>query len=117
MTGLIRDKKKLDDAGEWVIEPEYVIDGQVVTAEEFVAAFPEQQGVPMFGNSTKGWPMRSEAMAVHRKQIPEVLARNKKHGLSIPYDRTGRPILADAGQRKALMKVERYIDRNSFYGA
>lgn len=117
MTATIRDKKRLDDNGEWIIEHEYLLDGQVVSAEEFGAALPDQEGTPMFGNSTVGWPIRSEAMAVHRKQIPEVLARNKKHGLSIPYDRTGRPILADAGQRKALMKVERYIDRNSFYGA
>jgi len=71
----------------------------------------------MFGNSATGWPIRSEAMACHTSQIPDMMARNKKHGLSIPYDRLGRPILNDAGQRKALMKVEGVKDLNSYYGA
>lgn len=116
MTGIIRDKKRLGDDGEWIVETEYVIDGVVVSLKEWRKAFPEQEGVPMFGNSS-GWPMRSEAMGVHTSQIPAVMARNKKHGLSIPYDRLGRPILADAGQRKALMKVNKVKQMNSYYGA
>lgn len=117
MKGTIRDKKRLDEAGEWVVEKEYLIDGQVVSEAEFEVAFPEQVGTPMFGSSSSAWPLRSDALAVHTKQIPAVIARNAKHGLHIPYDRAGRPILADQGQRKALMKIEGVKQQNSYYGA
>ena len=51
MTGIIRDKKRLGDDGEWIVETEYVIDGRVVSLKEWRKAFPEKEGVPSFGNS------------------------------------------------------------------
>ncbi len=116
MKGEVKNKKRLGDDGEWIVEVAFFIDGAEVSQAEFDTAFPDQEGVPG-GNSTTAWPIRSDAMAVHSKQIPAVLARNKRHGLNIPYDRMGRPILADAGQRRALMKLEGVRQMNSYYGA
>ena len=61
-------------------------------------------------------PLRSDALAVHTKQIPAVLARNAKHGINIKYDRVGRPVFTSAGERKALMKLEKVRSMNSFDG-
>lgn len=61
-------------------------------------------------------PIRSDALAVHPKQIKQVLARNKRHGLTIPYDREGRPVFTDPNQRKKLCKIEGVRDKNSYYG-
>ena len=62
-------------------------------------------------------PLRSEALACHPKQIAAIRARNKKHGLDIPYDKHGRPVFTDAGQRRKLMKIEGVRQQNSYYGA
>ena len=48
----------------------------------------------------------SESLAVHPDQIPEVLERNRRHGLHIEYDRHGRPKIADSGQRRDLVRIE-----------
>lgn len=67
-------------------------------------------------------PLKSEALACHPKQIAAIRARNRKHGLDIPYDRHGRPVFTDAGQRRKLMKIEseamgtRIVQQNSYTG-
>jgi hypothetical protein len=115
MTGVIRDKRTLDDRGEFVVESEYLIDGQVVSREEFDAAFPDQEGVPG-GTPSAGYPIRSDAMAVHRDQIPEAVARNRRHGLEVQYERsTGRPILHSQVEKRKLMKIEKFHDKNAYY--
>ena len=79
---------------------------------------PEPHKGPYFNLAIDGaHPLKSEALAVHSKQIPAVMARNKKHGLNIRYDRMGRPVFTDAGQRRALMKIEGAKQMNSYYGA
>jgi len=77
---------------------------------------PDHKG-PYFALAIDGaHPVRSDALAVHSKQIPQVVARNKRHGLSIEYDKIGRPVFTDAGQRRKLMKIEGYRKMNSAYG-
>lgn len=66
--------------------------------------------------TTLARPQRSEALAVHTSQIPAVLERNKRHGISVRYDRVGRPVFTDAGQRKALMRLEKVRKMNSYDG-
>jgi hypothetical protein len=67
-------------------------------------------------------PLKSDALAVHTSQIPEVMARNAKHGLHIRYDRSGRPCFTDGSQRKKLMRIEsevmgvKIVKRNSYDG-
>ena len=90
-----------------------------IKAEGGVAATPP--GVYIQTGITLTRPLKSDALAVHTSQIPAVVARNKKHGLSIRYDRAGRPVFTDAAQRKKLMKIEsevtgtRIVDRKSYY--
>ena len=61
--------------------------------------------------------MKSDALAVHPDQIPEVMARNKKHGVHVEYDpKDGRAILKDRGQRRDLMRIEGFHDNNGGYG-
>lgn len=87
------------------------------------AARPDGHRGPYFHTAITGArPLRSDALAVHTSQIPAVMARNKKHGLTIRYDRAGRPVFTDPGQRKALMRVEseamgvKIVKKNSFNG-
>lgn len=117
MTGEIKTTRKVDDAGEWVLTEHFFIDGKEVDETAFRTAFPEQEGTPMFGNSPRAWPWVSDSLAVHSKQIGQVKERNARHGLNIEYDRKGRPVCTDAGQRKKLMKLEGVRQQNSYYGA
>lgn len=72
---------------------------------------------PRFSTAISGVkPLKSNALAVHPRQIPAVLARNKKHGINVRYDRRGRPCFTDAGQRQALCKLEGVRSLNSAYG-
>lgn len=119
MTGTITKSRRLGDDGEWIITEHYFLDGQPVTKREYRKAIPEKEGVPMFATAINdAQPLRSDALAVHPDQIPDAIARNKKHGLTgMRYDRRGRPVFTDRGQRKKLMKIEGAHDRNSYYGA
>ncbi len=97
----------------------YYLDGLLVTKEEFDAAFPPQDlAGPPGGHATLwGRGLKSDALAVHPSQIPEVMARNKRHGLSIEYNESdGRPILKDRGQRRDLLKIEGVHDNDGGYG-
>lgn len=57
---------------------------------------------------TGNWRKRvdSESLACHPDQIPEIVERNKHHGLNIDYDSEGRPKLTSTAERRALNKIE-----------
>ncbi len=79
--------------------------------------FAEQKPPGTGGNTPSCWPMKSEALAVHPDQIPEALARNKRHGIQgVSYDRLGRAVLADRGARRDLMRLEGVHDNQGGYG-
>lgn len=83
-----------------------------------IPAAPPPRTTPHLSRAITGAkPLKSEALAVHRKQIAAVKARNKRHGINVDYDRLGRPVFTDAGQRRALMKLEGVRQMNSAYGA
>ncbi len=91
-----------------------------VQAEEFKALFPDRPVADSNGSTFGGtWrrPIQSDALAVHPRQIPEVMERNRRHGLHIEYNpEDGRPILADRGQRRDLMRIEGCHDNDGCYG-
>lgn len=124
MNGEIRQKRTLGDDGEWVLTPEYVLGGKIVSEAEYHAALPEGTGAGVvFSNAiTNSKPMKSDSLAIHSKQRAAVMARNAKRGLVIPYDKHGRPVFTDAGQRKSLMKIEseamqvKIVKQNSYDG-
>lgn len=63
------------------------------------------------------WPVLSDALAVHPKQLEQVRERNKRHGLGhIEYLPDGRPVLKDRGMRRDLMRLEKVHDKHGGYG-
>lgn len=100
----------------------YLIDDVEVTRAEFDKHFPSKiedllkAGTTLPSHSTTCWPMRSEALAVHPKQIAEATERNRRHGSSVTYDKDGTAILPDRGERKRIMRIEGLHDRQGGYG-
>lgn len=97
----------------------YLLEGRGVTQAEFEAAFPPKADFlseSAMTQSASAWPMLSEAMAVHPRQVEEATARNRKHGVAVDYTSDGRAILADRGQRRDLMRLERCHDNHGCYG-
>lgn len=115
MKGRIVSKRKLNDAAEWVLFDVYMIDGAEVTEAEFRAAFPlPEPGVPMTP-STSAWPMCSEAMAVHPKQVDLARKMDRERGApSTDYDRAGRPVFHSERHKRAYIKAHGCHDRNSY---
>ncbi len=98
----------------------YLLEGKEVTEAEFLAAFPEQEivaGEPPGGPALSGWPILSDALACHRKQIPEAEESARKRGVPTEFEKKdGRPIFRDRAHRRAYLKAYGYVDRNSYSG-
>ncbi len=102
----------------------FSIDGKEVTQEEYEAAtashFEEvltTRRTPR-GHSPSCWPMKSDAEAVHPRQIEAAMARDKRHGVTgVTYDpEDGRAIFADQGAKRDMMRLKRVHDNNGSYG-
>ncbi len=121
MRGEIKYRKKYNlETCESVEVKVYVLDGKEVTEAEFLAAFPEQEivaGEPPGGPALSGWPILSDALAVHRKRIPEAEESARKRGVPTEFvKKDGRPIFRDRSHRRAYLKAYKYIDLNSYNG-
>lgn len=68
-----------------------------------------------FANGS-GWPMVSEALAVHPKQVGDANARAKRHGINVTYDGKGFCHIPDRNERRKLLRLEALHDNNSFVG-
>lgn len=66
-------------------------------------------------NLPQCWPMVSEALAVHPKQVQEANERNRKHGVSVTYDRKGMAVIPDRNERRKLLRLEGFHDNNAGY--
>lgn len=107
---------------------QYFIDGRQVEEREFVKAIEKGRGERTLAESisgaqpsrkrheSRGYPIKSVALAVTRKRIPEQMKRDAERGVPTEYTKNGRPILRDAAHRKAYLKAYGYHDRNSFNG-
>jgi hypothetical protein len=96
---------------------EYYLDGRPVTEEEYYQRYPAPEsraGDVPGGTSTKGWPMVSVALAVHPDQVAEANERNKRHGVHARYRPDGKCVIPDAADRKRLLKVEGFFDRDGY---
>lgn len=122
MTGTIKTKRKLTEAGEWEDSPVYFVDGKEVTEAAFLAAFPDK---PLFedgrvgncigGQHAAGWPMKSDALAVHPSQVAAANARNARHGVNVRYEpHAGLAIIPSEREKKKLMKLEGFHDRAAY---
>jgi len=100
----------------------YYLGDKEVTEAEFAASGRKHKIADLLGTAgpggtaTSGWPMRSEAMAVHPSQIEQARRRNKRLGVgNVDYDtRTGQAIIPDAATRKRLMRAEGFFCKHSF---
>lgn len=105
----------------------FFLDDREVTEEEHNAHTPhkikdllkaiqaDKAALPA-GHTTTCWPMLSDGMGVHPKQIAEATARNKRHGCNVTYAEDGRAILPDRGARRDLLRVEGLHDKSGGYG-
>jgi hypothetical protein len=73
-------------------------------------------GISGTGHQPSCWPMKSLALGCHPNQVEEITARNRKHGVNVSYDRFGRALIPDRGERKKLLKLEQLHDNNGCYG-
>lgn len=98
----------------------FAVDGRDVTEAEFLAAFPPKPidfgGEPLAGHQTTAWPLVSDALAVHPDQVGKANERNRRHGVATRYQRDGRAVIPDRGDRKKLLRLEGLHDNNGGYG-
>jgi hypothetical protein len=91
----------------------YYLDGREVSEAEYRAVYAPA-GVPAAG----GWkkPLKSEALAVHPSQVAAANERNRRAGCSVTYAADGTAVVPDRGERKKLLKIEGFHDRDGGYG-
>ena len=117
MKGEVRDKRVLVGS-EFVIEKTYLLDGQVVTKEEFEAAFPDREVSADFGVGSlhSGWPLRSEGAAVHPKQRQEAMDSAVAKGVPTYFDRAGRPVFTSRSHQLRYLKAYNMHNRDDHAG-
>lgn len=98
----------------------YFLDGKRVTKKVYLKRYPlprARKGDIVGGTPLSGWPMKSEALAVHPDQVDEANERNKRAGVNVEYEPgTGVPTIPDRGERRKLLKLEGFFDKDSFTG-
>lgn len=103
---------------------QYFLDGKQVSEAVYRASVESkiqevlETGQIARGHHSAGWPMVSDAMAVHPDQIGEAFQRARNAGVRTDFTREGQPIFTSQNHRKEYcQKVEgRVIDRNAGYG-
>ncbi len=67
------------------------------------------------GMRTTTWPQVSKkALAVAKDQVADANERNKHHGVNVTYNEEGHAIIPDNGERKKLLALEGFFDRDAF---
>lgn len=64
--------------------------------------------------SSAGWPIWSDAAAVHPDQVAGVRRDLERHGVHVDFDRWGRPRLEDAAHRRAVLRRMGLRDRMGY---
>lgn len=61
------------------------------------------------------WPMKCEALAVHPRQVEQMNARNKRHGINVQYEpKHGLAIIPDEGEYKKLRRLHGVHHNNAY---
>lgn len=98
--------------------PTYYLNGKRVSLKRLLERYPDalDNFIPQLALGTSsGWPMVSDALAVHPKQVDQANARAKRHGIQVQYRPDGRPVIPDASNRYKLLKLEAFHDNNGGY--
>ena len=69
-----------------------------------------------FNHQPGNWPMASSACGGHPDEIPEMMAHDKKLGVSAEYNTDGDPIFTSKSHRKKYCEAHGIFDRNAGYG-
>ncbi len=104
----------------------FYLDDREVTEAEYNAATPQKldevlrdtsavRNLPA-GHQPSCWPMVSNALSVHPKQVDEANNRAKRHGINVLYKRNGQVVIPDRNERRKLLSLERMHDRLGGYG-
>jgi hypothetical protein len=94
----------------------YYLDNKKVSEKAYRKRYPLP---PMEGGVmgyTGGWPMMSDAMAVHPSLIAEAERDAAAKGVPTEFTKDGRPILRDREHRKRFMMSQGFFDRSAGYG-
>lgn len=100
----------------------FFINDVEVSEKEFHKTFPTKikdilkSGLLGQAHTKTCWPMVSDAVGVHPDQVEEANARNKKHGLATRYNEDGQAIIPSRLERKKLLQLEQFFDRDGGYG-
>lgn len=115
MKATIRYARRLTASGEFEDVPQYFLDGVRVSKRLYDAALPDAEGIPA-GPPLKGWPLVSNAAAVHPRQVEEAKALDRKKGVPTEYTPAGQPVLRDRAHRKRYLKAHGLRDNEAGYG-
>jgi hypothetical protein len=106
----------------------YFVDGREVTEAQYDAAFPSkleellEAGDLLPSDTRTGWPLASDALAVHPDQVQEANERNRKAGVNVTYSdgkdghKKGQALLPSRHERRKLLRLEKAHDRDGGYG-
>lgn len=59
---------------------------------------------------------QSRALACHPKQVDEMNARAKRHGIAVEYDKKGRCRISGPAARKQILRLEGLHDESGYGG-
>jgi hypothetical protein len=68
----------------------------------------------MSPSTSAGWPMYSDAAAVHPDIVPQVKSDLYSKGVSVDFDRNGRPKFDNAAHRRAALRAMGMHDRRGY---
>ena len=94
----------------------YLRNGREVSRQEFLSGsecnleelLRDRQ--TLCGQSSEGWPMVSDSMAVHPLQAKEAHEQARALGVPTEFNGRGQPVLTDPGHRLRLAKALGFSD-------
>lgn len=95
----------------------YFLSHQEVTKAEYRAVYPKPVagGVGEFDGAWKR-PLKSNALAVGRKQIKEATEDAIRKGVPVEFTPTGEPVFTSRKQRADYCKAYGFFDKSAGYG-
>lgn len=102
--------------GKWV----YYLNGKEVSQKAYENVYPPpppaKQGEAFMGTPLKGWPLTSNAMAVHPDSVDEARNLDKSLGVPTEYTTEGQPIFENRAHRRRFLRAHQFHDKDGGYG-
>jgi len=85
--------------------------------DQFYQSLHKRRGSGRAGASFRGFrPIKSDALAVHPRQVKEATEDAKKKGVPVDFMPDGRPVFTSRTQRKRYMLAYGFYDKAGGYG-